>query len=50
METVTTLSQFLSELENHLLIFPDKQGIKQLQLCLNFYLNLKTIFSSFPTS
>merc|ERR1712098_810680 len=29
METVTTLSQFLSELENHLLIFPDKQGIKQ---------------------
>jgi len=29
METVTTLSQFVSELENHLLIFPDKQGIKQ---------------------
>merc|ERR1719391_1681708 len=29
METVTTLSTFLSELENHLLIYPDKQGIKQ---------------------
>jgi len=29
METVTTLSQFISELENHLLIFPEKQGIKQ---------------------
>jgi len=29
METVNTLSKFLSELENHLLIYPDKQGIKQ---------------------
>merc|ERR1719300_567544 len=29
METDNTLSQFLSELENHLLIYPDKQGIKQ---------------------
>merc|ERR1712131_292900 len=29
METVNTLSKFLSGLENHLLIYPDKQGIKQ---------------------
>merc|ERR1719300_2083783 len=36
METVNTLSKFLSELENHLLIYPDKQGIKQFLKVVEF--------------